>query len=180
MLVLGPKEQRTNEHRERLRRELRPARRWRCARGVSALHRSQHPTFLDDVCPEPPPHPSHPAHVSAPTDCIYHPPPSSYILTTYLSAIVCSGRELLKHILRKLLSSLLVSKKNVKECFIFLRCYKERSDAIDTFPYLVYVVAIWCGGVDSIPVAVRCLIPTVQLKLFTSLRERPVNVICAH
>ncbi|CAH2239923.1 jg2658 [Pararge aegeria aegeria] len=68
------------------------------ARGVSALHRSHPPPLLDDVCPSTPrPHRTpRPAHVSAPTDCIYHPtPPSSYILgirNTCLPSVVNENR----------------------------------------------------------------------------------------
>lgn len=84
--------------------------RWR-ARGVSALHRSQPPTLLDDVCSPAPRSPRlAPARVSAPTDCIYHPPPrhTHTYSTIYLSAAtaaahraaVCSHRQHL-HVLAK-------------------------------------------------------------------------------
>ncbi|CAG4944287.1 unnamed protein product [Colias eurytheme] len=134
----------------------------RRARGVSALHRSQLPTLLDDVCPQHPP--PLPARVITPTDCIYHPPPSSYILPTCLPPSAGNVNSIY-HILQTL-HSLLFPEAETLDIKVKLS--------------LPAYIAIRIGGVDSMPVAIRCSIPTVQLKQFTSLRERPVNVICAH
>lgn len=57
----------------------------RSLRRFSTTSAPQHPAA---------PAPLLPAHVSAPTDCIYHPPPPRHTYTTYLSTTtVCSNHE---------------------------------------------------------------------------------------